>query len=364
MRIFKLLACLLITQNVLAMSNKYIINAYWYNTPESKDFILKIDKSKLMSGPSLQILGELSDSPIELETKVFQKDGKIVFTKKFLIDSSAKPLDYKVKIKKNGTYKLICKVPHLKQNPSKIVISIKGKNNIVAMQEIECKYYKLTGTIQDFDGNPLKIKTFISIQPDDFDEDSYIGTWPDDNGNYNMDLPARTYNSILAVAEEYGISNLECWGWNILMNSDQTLKLKIGNGEIYNMNVWKNNGGGNSFFISFRPMILLPKDYNAIGDSIKINGKYFKLINYSPVLDLENIHVFVNGIECKVISLQQYFETTSLKQAMPAYIAQVNFKEKLQNSYNQTYCIEFKKSLEYNKIKKQYNGMCYFQINN
>jgi len=40
------------------------------------------------------------------------------------------------------------------------------------------------------------------------------------------------------------------------MDSDQRLDFKVGTGEIYNLNVWANNGGPDTYFISFRPMIL------------------------------------------------------------------------------------------------------------
>ena len=49
----------------------------------------------------------------------------------------------------------------------------------------------------------------------------------------------------------YGVSSLECWGWNIIADRDETIDLKIDSGEVYSLNVGVSNGGMNTLFLSF-----------------------------------------------------------------------------------------------------------------
>ena len=105
--------------------------------------------------------------------------------------------------------------------------------------ETECKYYTFSGQITDFDGKPFP--AVVMLYRYGFDEPPFImGTWSDLNGKYSLRVPAGSYNAMYSDDNTYGISSLECWGWNIIADRDEVIDLKIGNGEVYSLNVSAN----------------------------------------------------------------------------------------------------------------------------
>ena len=206
----------------------------------------------------------------------------------------------------------------------------------------------------DFNGKPLR--SFILVKPDAFEEASSV--WSDNEGYNEITLPERTYNCFYVNDGNYKSTTLEAWAWHMIVDNDQELDFKIGTGEVYNLNVWPNNGGFESLLLSFRPMVL--GDRSNINSKLTINDKEFNLINIAPELDIKDMKITINGKQAEIFSMQKYFETGN-NMALPAYLIQVS---RLASTFGkQTIRVEYDKSIELNGRKIIQNSMGYFQFN-
>ena len=140
------------------------------------------------------------------------------------------------------------------------------------------------------------------------------------------------------------------------MDADQRLDFKVGTGEVYNMNVWPNNGGYSTYFISFRPMVMVstPKEY-----PLALNNVERTVTNIAPDLDVSDIRVTVNGKEAEIVSVQSYYETGS-DSMMPAYLVQIS-RTDLDRIGKLTFMLEYQKEMEINGEKVMRNSMGYYQ---
>lgn len=337
------------------------IQAFWYIIPVGQKGIIG-ESFSFDVFPSLHVYGQVHEDVFDVKVKAFCPDNELMYEEVFRIDKTISPTKCTVDFKSNGFFHLVAKTPPLKKRPNRIIISILCSGE-VRSKEILSKYHRLYGKITDFDKKPLQ--AFIKVFEDGF-EDTGIGTWSNSDGNYEIFLPERTYNAIVAFDKTYGICTLETWGWHIIMDQDQILDYKIGTGEVYNLNAWANNGGGQSIFLSFRPMLLMPKkglknntvpitneDIQENSYTANINEKEFQVIDLSPQLALEDINVKINGVDVRIISLQSYYETISNDLSMPAYIVQVDCKD-LNLIGKQTILVEYKKAKE--KFNNIYDG--------
>jgi HSP20 family molecular chaperone IbpA len=352
---------LLISTSVIAKTNYPFrdfdqnndILAYWYNVPEDS-VNLKMMGNKFKFHSSLQIYGKSPSDSFTVRAVAYLKSEEKVFDRTFKVDRKDSDKSYSIEFN-NGFFKLVYPVEYHKQNPEKIILTIKslGKERT---KEIKCHYHKLSGKITDFEGNPLK--GFVVINPDAFSFS--IAIWSDSLGNYEIDLPERTYNNIAVDDESYGIKTAEGWGWHIIMDSAQNLDFKIGTGEVYNLNVWANNGGGNTYFISFRPMSLhLFKNMNKTS-TISIDDRTYNLVDVDPNLKTQDISVKINGKETKIILLQKYYETMN-ENAMMAYLLQVS-RDGHDRIGKQTILVEYENEMEVDGRKVLNNSIGYFQF--
>lgn len=326
----------------LDTENNRDIQAYWYNIPLGS-VTLDIGQ-KLDFHPSLHIYGKTPADEFQVDVKAYLKNGDQVFEKNFDINKAVESdfIEFR-----NGFFKIKHPVEYLEENPEKIVVTIsstKGKRN----KEIECRYHKLSGKITDFNGDPFKAP--IAICPDGFASES-LGKWSDEEGRYEIYLPERTYNAIIAFPKSYAVTELEVWAWHIIMDSDQSIDFKVGTGEVYNLNVWPNNGGGSSYFISFRPMVLWAMQQKTF--PVDINGTEFSITDASPELKPEDLKIMVNEKEVEIISCQKYYETSDPGRGMSAYLVQVSSKG-LSHPGKKTVIVEYKKEVE----RDQKNIMC------
>jgi len=205
------------------------IKAYWYNIPKGS---AELAGNKLDLNPSLHIYGKAPGEEFKVKVKVYLKSGEKVFDHIFDIKKEDTQKPYSIKFIK-GFFKLTYPVEYLEQDPDKIMVTIQSSEE-ERTKEIRCRYHKLFGKATDFNDKPFKV--YILVCPDAF-AGVGIGTICDSQGNYEIELPERTYNSILAVDKTYGTKTLEAWGWHIIMDSDQQLDFKVGTGEVYNLNV-------------------------------------------------------------------------------------------------------------------------------
>ena len=207
--------------------------------------------------------------------------------------------------------------------PEKALVEITTEKGSF-QKEITLKFARIYGRSTNFDGSPRQ--DYIIANDNGF-ENVYAATC-DENGYYEMILPQRTYNTIIANNETYGKTTLETWAWNFTACEDTELNFQVASLEVYNLYVWPNNGGARTVFISFRPMSVHRAnqiDSNKDGEldakeivaaKLSITEEEFKAHPFSglaPILDEGKVKVFLDGEEVKVISVKPYAEYTHTK---------------------------------------------------
>jgi hypothetical protein len=328
------------------------IQAYWYNIPEvSAERDLSGNKHIFQS--FLQIYGKVPADFFSVQAHVFSQDGKELYEHIFTVKKGEKNESFDISFIKDY-FKITYAANFLEQRPERIIVTIQTTKE-KRSKEIKCRYHKLHGRVTDFDGKPMK--AYVAVSPDSFFPNKCIGVVCDSSGSFEIELPERTYNAIIADCETYGEKTLESWAWHIIMDSEQHLDFKIGTGEVYNLNVWSNNGGGNSYFVSFRPMVLFK--LNRL--PITINSKEFILSDAAPDLLPDDITITVNGKEAEIISLQKYHETGSPGRAITAYLVQID-KKGLDSSGKQTVMVEYQKEIEIEGKRVLCTSIGYFQF--
>ncbi len=330
------------------------ILAYWYNIPEDS-VGLKMMGETFKFHSSLQIYGVRPSDSFIVKAKVFLKTGEKIFDREFKISENSQDKTYTINFNKDF-FKLEIPVKRLIENPDKMIIAIKSSKEEIS-KEISCNYYRLYGKITDFSGRPFR--GFVTVRPDAFSFSTTI--WSDSLGQYEITLPERTYSNIAVDDESYGIETAEAWAWHIILDSDQKLDFKVGTGEIYNLNIWANNGGGNTYFISFRPMSLhLFKANIEKKTPIKIENMNYNMTEIAPEIKIDDIKVKINEQQVKIVSIQKYYETVG-DNALLAYLLQVN-RDNLPKIGKQTIMVEYDNEIEVDGKKLKNNSMGYFQI--
>ncbi|MBN1291331.1 MAG: hypothetical protein JXB48_05775 [Candidatus Latescibacteria bacterium] len=338
------------------------IRAYWYNVPRDS-VTVEILNHIFQFQSLLQIYGKTPADSFQVQADVYAKNGEKVYAGNFEVTKGQNQNSFSA-LFKDDYFSLECPVEYLAENPDRIKVTIKSPDGEIT-DEIKCRYQRLFGHVSDYDGNPFE--GIVSISPEAFLSGTSIRC--DSSGNYDIEVPERTYNTIICFSDSYGISTLEVWAWHIIMDSEQRLDFKVGTGEVYNLNAWPNDGGPNTYFISFRPMILpLTQSYNMKDflESIPkypvtINNNEFQAVSEVFDLDTEDVKVWINGKQVQIISLQKYFET-GRNTAQPSYIVQVS-RDGLSRTGKQTIKLEFETELEQGGEKVRRNSMGYYQLN-
>jgi hypothetical protein len=337
--------------SVSRIENDQDIMAYWYNVPSEKDVNMgKMGSSDFQS--SLQVYGKIPGESFKVRVQVFLKKKRPVFEKAFDLNRSEKS---EVATYNGDYFRLRYPVEYQPDNPQRIVVTIESANS-KRLKDITCHYHKISGKVTDFHGKPLR--AFIGICPDAFFE--FIGKYSDGDGNYEVELPERTYNAVIASTDQYGISQTESWAWHVINDSDQILNFVIGNGEVYNLNIWTSNGGDLTYFLSFRPMVL-EWVFSQGSHPIRIDEKELSLITSTPELEASDIKVTVNEKELPVISVQKFYETGYSKYAFAHYIVQVDRRGIVSNK-KQHILLEYRKDSEWQGKKVTCFGMGQLQV--
>ncbi|MCL2855392.1 MAG: carboxypeptidase-like regulatory domain-containing protein [Defluviitaleaceae bacterium] len=311
-----------------------MITAYWFNSRQDDAEIL----SPEFFNPSSQfrIHAELPSAvkfPIHIDISALCM-GSVMFNKTYTIENDEAEGDAKFwmhpgkKFFVFGDY-----VTTLENDPCQLDIKIIAGGDVYT-HSIACEYANISGTTTDFSGKPFPAA--LIFQTYDFG-DMGIGIWSDADGNYTVRLPKGEYNSIFVDDDSYGKTSLEAWGWKMIVDSDEVHDFKIGNGEVYSLDVWANNGGFPTLFIAFRPMALsyaLKKETR----NIEINSKPYTLIDICPHISIDDISVHINGCVASKVSLQMIFETGCDGNALPLYILQI---KRLDTIGKQTLVLEY-----------------------
>ncbi|MDE5992634.1 MAG: hypothetical protein K2G87_06250 [Oscillospiraceae bacterium] len=289
------------------------IDAWWFENKQDASEVLQpeIFVPKTCFG----VYAEFDKIAYPFTVKVTAElDGKQLYQGEFTIKSGNEAYETYEARCTDSTVTLKALAENISGLPDKISVEteIDGKRYT---ETVKCEYARLYGKITDFDGKSFP--ALVQMQRVGFDKDISIGVWSDKDGKYSAVVPKGCYNSFFIDDESYGKTSLESWCWHMLVDRDEKLDFKIGNGEIYSLSVWCNNGGGQTLFFWFRPMILGKKsEYE-----VEINDQSRTVTDISPELETEDITVTLNGRELKVISLQRIYETTE-NSVMPAYILQ------------------------------------------
>lgn len=289
------------------------IDAWWF---ENKQKMFEVLQPEVFIPINcFGVYAELDKITYPFTVKVTaESDGKQLYNGEFTIKNGNEEYEkYEVRCT-DSTVTLKALAENVTGLPDKINVKIEIGGKSYA-ETVKCEYARLYGKITDFDGDPFP--ALVEMQMVGFDKGISIGVWSDKNGEYSAVVPKGCYNSFWIDDESYGKTSLESWCWHMLIDGDEELNFKIGNGEVYSLSVWCNNGGGQTLFFWFRPMILGKKsEYN-----VEINGQSRTVTDISPELKTEDITVTLNGRELKVISLQKIYETSE-NSVMPAYIIQ------------------------------------------
>ncbi len=287
-----------------------IFDAWYFKNEQYSNQVLQPNFFSPIS--HLAFLYSHTDIDVQLFHIECYSENLILYSKD--IDITETDIDFEIT---SDTIKTLIKIPlELKQNPSKIIISY-NQNDISIKWEKLCTYAKISGKVTNFSGEFFP--SAIVMYRYGFDKGKIsIGCWTDNQGEYTITIPCGTYNAIYCDDNSYGKKSLECWGWNIFVEEDRIFNFSIGNGEVYSINIFTDNGGMNNLFIVFRPMSLIKKE-----STVFINNKEYNYVEVCPELESENIKILLNGKQCSITSLQKFYNTSSDGIAIANYIAQI-----------------------------------------
>lgn len=169
----------------------------------------------------------------------------------------------------------------------------------------------ITGSVVDGSGNPVTKCDVFFNQQKWISKDS-VHAKCDAKGNYRAEIEPGLYNSIYICDEDkYAKTALEFWGWNLNLTESQVIDAAFDTIEVYSLNTWASNGGSNSMFASFRPMLLQnasAEQKMQLADNnfryVQSQGKRLAVLDLTPNLNLELIKAWVDG---QAIELLDYF---------------------------------------------------------
>ena len=329
------------------------IAAYWYNVPKDS-LVIKVMGQAVPFQSTLEVYAEAPADSFTVSLAARGRGGTSIFSGTYLVKNAGTESPARVQ-RKGKFFKMIVPVPYQTEPPVTIGVTINA-GSIHRTKLVECRYHELSGRITDFNGKGFRAA--VLVRPDDFDGSA--GVWSDADGNYSILLPERIYSNMFVDDESYGIQTAEAWGWHLIMDGDQSLDFKVGTGEVYNLNVWPNNGGSKTYFLSFRPMSVFFYHNRPPLTSVVLEGKSHELLDVAARLTSKEISVKFNGKEAPIVSTQMYYEWTSGK-LMPAYLLQVS-REGLENIGKQTVVVEYHSESDVNGQKVVHTSMGVFQL--
>ncbi len=289
-----LLIIITIYSNLFSRENE--VNVYLYNFHPVTATIVK---NKLTVKPAVEVeIRNFKTKEFNLLLTLVDSGGSNVFRKSQKVKRDENDDNDYVVVR----FWLDDKIPF----PVKALVEVETEDGIFK-SEIELKFARIYGKVTDFDGNPLK--EYIFVKDSGF-EDVYAVVC-NENGEYEMILPQNTYNAVAVFDEGYAVKTLERWGWNFNANEDKEINFKVGTVEVYNIHLWPNNGGPPTVFVSFRAMSV-----NRMPRKSFYTFEEFQKDPYSglaPALNKNNVKIFFDGNELKVVSVTPYPEFVNTK---------------------------------------------------
>lgn len=291
------------------------LDAWWFENKQRPEEILQPDWATPKTHFGIYAETEKITFPLTLSVTA-KSGGSVFYEREFQIHGPKEEQEtYTAECSENVLI-FKCAVADVAGLPEEIFAAVKTPE-WEAKERVSCEYARLHGKMTDFDGNPFPAAFLLSRIG--FSEEPYMCVWGNQNGEYSVVVPKGCYNTFYVDDDSYGKTSLENWGWHMMVDRDEEFDFKIGNGEVYSLCAWANNGGAGTLFFWFRPMILpsiKKEEYE-----ITLGGEKRNVTDIAPELLAEDLTVTLNGEPLQVISLQKVYET-STDYTMPAYIVQ------------------------------------------
>lgn len=315
------------------------IDAWWFENKQKDSEILQPEFCTPKT--HLGIYAEMSEITFPFNISVSaKKDNCKIYCGEFKIDQKKEITDFFEIMCDNRAFLFKSIIGDVTGLPDEITVGITiGEKRY--KKTVKCEYADIHGKITDFEGNPYPaVVRFSRISFDS--EYACMAVWSDKNGEYSVIVPKGCYNMFYVCDGSYGKTVLESWSWHMIVDRDEEHDFKIGNGEVYSLSAWCNNGGGKTMFFWFRPMIL-PSVKKSEYET-EINGIKRKVYDISPELELCDINVMLNGSRLNTISLQKIYETGK-DYTMPSYIIQTERPDNASETIEkQTVIVEYNNS--------------------
>lgn len=162
----------------------------------------------------------------------------------------------------------------------------------------------ISGTVTDKDGIPVS-RCDVFLSQERWTSDYTYRAHCNSEGYYELEIEEGHYNSLYICDEEkYGVTALEFWGWNLDLNSTQTINATFDTLEVYSLTTWASNGGSNSVFASFRPMALKQPEFR----TEIINGNYAAVLDVSPTLEFNSIVGYIDDRPLELLHMSSSYE--------------------------------------------------------
>ena len=289
-----------------------MIKAFWFNNRQEMSDVLHPDF--FTPKTCFQVQAALPNAVAPVKIRIAAVCGGIAMFEQTYVVEELEPGGIVILQKSTDT---------LENDPEQLDIQIITGENVYT-KSIKCEYAVISGKTTDFNGNPFLSAVVFNMASFEGME-SGLGVWSDAEGYYSIRLPKGEYNSVFVDDNSYGQTSLEAWGWKMIIDRNESHDFKIGNGEVYSMDIWANNGGAQSLFVYFRPMVLSYAMQAMAQESkpvVTLNSKDYAVLEASPDINIEDVSVEINGRKAINISLQKIFETAPDGSAFPAYILQ------------------------------------------
>ncbi len=310
------------------------IDAWWFENKQRPEEVLQTDW--VIPKSHFGVYAETEKITFPLTLCVTAKSGNLqLYRREFEIHEPKEQTETYTVECSEYSINLKCTVKEAAGLPGEILVKIKSQE-WEYQEQVTCAYARLHGRITDFDGNPFPAPLLLSRIG--FADAPYMGVWSDRNGEYSVVVPTGCYNAFYVDDNSYGKSTLENWSWHMIVDRDEEHNFKVGNGEVYSLSVWPNNGGGSTLFFWFRPMILpsiKKEEYE-----IELEGSKRQVMDISPELKAEDITVTLNGKPLPVVSLQKIYETCP-DYTMPSYLVQTERYNGTPTVGKQTVIVEY-----------------------
>lgn len=160
----------------------------------------------------------------------------------------------------------------------------------------------IEGTVRDGKGQPVT-KCDVFFNKEKWITDDSVHVTCNEKGQYRAEIAPGHYNSLYICDEDkYARTALEFWGWNLTLTESQVIDAAFDTIEVYSLSTWVSNGGSNSLFASFRPMLLQNASMEqkmqltpANWTRKTVNGKALQVLDVSPELTHGTIAGFIDG---------------------------------------------------------------------